>query len=104
MLAYTLLDCKTMDPLEGAGHALAGYLSLRSLCDLELSLLKMCIECRLCQSLILCAHSYRTDPSNEYLMSSAKAGWTRLEQICSTSNEDLLSKWKEIQQSYNNKK
>lgn len=41
MLAYTLLDCKTIDPLEGAGHALAGYLRHRSLSDLELSLLKV---------------------------------------------------------------
>lgn len=41
MLAYTLLDCTTMDPLDGAGHTLAGYLSLRSLSFLEMSVLKV---------------------------------------------------------------
>ncbi|GFT45190.1 hydroxylysine kinase [Nephila pilipes] len=100
MLAYTLLDCKTMDPLEGAGYALAGYLSLRSLSSLEISVLKTCIESRLCQSLVVCAYSYRTDPKNSYLLTSAKNGWSRLEQICSISNEDLLQKWKEIQENY----
>lgn len=41
MLAYTLLDCNSMDPLVGAGHALAGYLKYRSLDQLELSSLKV---------------------------------------------------------------
>ncbi|GFT45191.1 hydroxylysine kinase [Nephila pilipes] len=100
MLAYTLLDCKTIDPLEGAGHALAGYLSLRSLSPLEILVLKTCIESRLCQSLVVCAYSYRTDPKNSYLLTSAKNGWSRLEQICSISNEELLQKWKEIQENY----
>ncbi|GFY54281.1 hydroxylysine kinase [Trichonephila inaurata madagascariensis] len=103
MLAYTLLECKTMDPLEGAGHALAGYLRLRSLSPLEIFVLKTCMESRICQSLVLCAHSYRTDPTNAYLLSSAKQGWSRLEQICSTSKEDLLQKWKEIQEKYASK-
>ncbi|XP_055953820.1 hydroxylysine kinase-like [Argiope bruennichi] len=101
MLAYTMLDCKSIDPLDGAGHTLAGYLSLRSLSSLELSILKMCIQCRLCQSLVLCAHSYRKDPSNSYLLTSSKNGWNRLEQICSISNEDLLLKWKKILDNYN---
>ncbi|XP_054720041.1 hydroxylysine kinase-like [Uloborus diversus] len=100
MLAYTLLDCKTMDPLEGAGHALAGYLSRRQLCSLELSVLKMCISCRLAQSLVLSAYSHRLDPSNAYLLSSAKTGWDRLEQVWNTENESLLNKWKGIQNLY----
>ena len=41
MLAYTLLDCNSMDPLVGAGHALSGYLKYRSLDELELSSLKV---------------------------------------------------------------
>ncbi|GFR31065.1 hydroxylysine kinase [Trichonephila clavata] len=103
MLAYTLLECKIMDPLEGAGHALAGYLSLRSLSPLEIFVLKTCIESRLCQSLVICAHSYRTDPTNAYLLTSAKQGWSRLEQLCNTNKEDLLQKWKEIQEKYASK-
>ncbi|KFM69321.1 Aminoglycoside phosphotransferase domain-containing protein 1, partial [Stegodyphus mimosarum] len=97
MLAYAMLDCKIVDPLEGAGHALAGYLSIRSLSGLELSLLRMCIACRLCQSLVLGAYSYKQDPRNSYIIISAKSGWNRLEQICNISNEDLLNLWKKIQ-------
>lgn len=41
MLAYTLLDCNSMDPLVGAGHALAGYLKYRSLEELEYNSLKV---------------------------------------------------------------
>ncbi|XP_035233599.1 hydroxylysine kinase-like [Stegodyphus dumicola] len=102
MLAYAMLDCTIVDPLEGAGHALAGYLSIRSLSGLELSLLKMCIACRLCQSLVLGAYSYKQDPGNSYIIISARSGWNRLEQICNISNEDLLNLWEKIQQQYNN--
>ncbi|GFT45188.1 hydroxylysine kinase [Nephila pilipes] len=103
MLAYTFMDCKTMDPLEGAGHALAGYLSLRYLSSLEMSVLKTCMESRLCQSLVICAYSYRTDSTNSYLLSTAKNGWSRLEKICNTSNECLLQKWKKVQENYESK-
>lgn len=101
MLAYSLLDCKTLDPLEGAGHALAGYLKNRSLDELELSSLKMCIACRLCQSLVMGAYSHRLDPSNSYLIVSARTGWDRLKQVWNTKDEDLLKMWKNIQNMYN---
>lgn len=41
MLAYSLLDCNSMDPLVGAGHALAGYLEYRSLNESEHNSLKV---------------------------------------------------------------
>jgi len=101
MLAYTLLAYEGDDVLDGPGHALAGYLSLRSLNSLELSLLKVCLECRLIQSLVLCAYSYSQDTNNSYLLTSSKTGWSKLRQISSVRNYDLLQKWKNIELSYN---
>ncbi|KAF8770698.1 Low-density lipoprotein receptor-related protein 2 like protein [Argiope bruennichi] len=71
MLAYTMLDCKSIDPLDGAGHTLAGYLSLRSLSSLELSILKNFADSSCpddwidCGNEICVAYLWRCDGEND---------------------------------------
>ncbi|KAF8770581.1 hydroxylysine kinase-like [Argiope bruennichi] len=91
-----------LESLYALGHVLAGYMSLRHFNDLELSLLKMCIECRLCQVLICCLHAKITYPDNAYISKifTAEMKWTRLQQLADISNANLLEKWNKIIQSY----
>ncbi|GFR12176.1 hydroxylysine kinase, partial [Trichonephila clavata] len=98
MLTHILMGHHGMDVLEAAGHVLAGYLSRRSLSDVELSSLKMCIECRFAQSWVVCAYSSTLDPNNSYVSkcSQSDAKYKMLQQLSAISNEELQKKWRNI--------
>ncbi|GFT60170.1 hydroxylysine kinase [Nephila pilipes] len=98
MLAHVLLECYGTNSLDAGGHALAGYLSRRNLTDIEMSFLKMCAECRIIQSLVLCAYSSRLDPSNSYVAKCSEndVKYKMLQQLSGISNEELLKKWRKI--------
>ncbi|RWS02853.1 hydroxylysine kinase-like isoform X2, partial [Dinothrombium tinctorium] len=93
LCTYIMLDCKTMDPTEAPAYVIAGYTSLRALTDEEFSIIPLCIKARLCQSLVLGAYTYSQDPSNEYILSSSKTGWTRLQNIIDINETMLLQLW-----------
>ncbi|GFW96552.1 hydroxylysine kinase [Trichonephila clavipes] len=106
MIAHVFEECTKIDAVEAGGHAMAGYLSHRRLSDEELSFVKMCIECRLSQALILCAYSGRLDPTNSYVAewSDGNARYKILQEISGISNGELQEKWQNIVQLYSKKK
>ncbi|XP_018333576.1 hydroxylysine kinase [Agrilus planipennis] len=92
-MTYIMLTTKT---LESGGFVLAGYLQNVKLSDLELSLLKICIEARLTQSLMLGAYSFLKDPENHYILTTAREGWNLLERLRSKPDEELLKTWRNV--------
>ncbi|GFY63012.1 hydroxylysine kinase, partial [Trichonephila inaurata madagascariensis] len=102
MLTHVLMGQHDVDVLEAVGHALAGYLSRRSLSDMELSFLKMCIECRFVQSWVACVYSATLDPNNPYVSKSSQSDikYKMLQQLSEISNEELQKKWQNIFQLY----
>ncbi|GFR00899.1 hydroxylysine kinase [Trichonephila clavata] len=106
MIAHMFEECTKIDAVEAGGHAMAGYLSRRRLSDEELSFVKMCIECRLSQALILCAYSGRLDPTNSYVAewSDGNARYKILQKISGIPNAELQEKWQNIFKLYSKKK
>ncbi|XP_071043309.1 hydroxylysine kinase [Parasteatoda tepidariorum] len=100
MMMYAMIVYTEENVLCAPGHVLAGYLTERKFNNLELNSLKMCIECRFCQSLVYGAYSYSRDPQNEYLLETSKTGWDKLKSLTSEKNEDLLQRWKNIADSW----
>ncbi|XP_023711328.1 hydroxylysine kinase isoform X3 [Cryptotermes secundus] len=99
-ICYMMLLAADSNPLDVGGHVIAGYSMVRTLPDVEFSILKICVSARLCQSLVLGAYSYLQDPGNEYLLTTSQKGWDVLQLIWNTPNNDLMSKWKETVTSY----
>ncbi|KAJ9579227.1 hypothetical protein L9F63_024664 [Diploptera punctata] len=67
-----LIAVQLSDPLEAAGHVLAGYSTIRTLPDMENRTHDICICARMCQSLVMGAYSYLQEPGNTYLLSTAE--------------------------------
>ncbi|XP_046399046.1 hydroxylysine kinase [Ischnura elegans] len=96
-MCYMMLQCKHMDQLEAGACFLAGYTSVRQLPESEMKILRTCIAARYAQSLILGAYSYSLNPTNDYVMTTAKLGWKQLKHFWATTSESLHSVWdKEI--------
>lgn len=74
-------------------HVIEGYQELRKLTDLEKKILKVAVCARICQSLVLGAHSYRHDPQNEYLLTTQRSGWVLLAKLWPLSQDEVLRKW-----------
>ncbi|XP_076331911.1 serine/threonine-protein kinase ULK3-like isoform X2 [Tachypleus tridentatus] len=96
MMTYCMIECTTMDHLDAAGHALAGYLSEKTLTEEELSLLQVCIAARICQSLVMGAYTYSLNPTNTYVLQTSRTGWTVLRKLWKTDWDSLYSRWNEI--------
>ena len=79
---------------------MAGYEKIRSLPPHEMEILKVCVAARYAQSLVMGAYSYQQDPGNDYLLVTAKTGWTNLTNFWNLPQKDLYKKWNEIKQSY----
>ena len=99
-VAYVMLQATTFDPLEVGGHILAGYTTVVDLPDLERALLRAAVAGRLVQSLVLGAYNYSLDPTNGYLLTTARRGWHVLHVLWETPSEALYEMWDQIQQSY----
>lgn len=75
-------------------YVLSGYKSVRKdITIAEKNILNICVQARLCQSLVNGAFAFSQDPGNEYLLSSQKTGWIILEQLYNMSNEEVLKIW-----------
>lgn len=59
---------------------------------------QICVMARLCQSLVLGANSSLQDPSNEYVLTTAKTGWSLLEQLYKQPENDVLDRWEILSQ------
>ena len=100
IVAYVMLVATTFDPLEVGGHMLAGYKSVLALPEVERALLRVCVAGRLVQSLVLGAYSYSLDPTNDYLLTTARRGWRVLHALWDTPPDTLHALWADIGQSY----
>jgi hypothetical protein len=47
------------------------------------------------------AYSYEQDPSNDYVLTTSKTGWIKLNQFWKMPKEELYQLWNEIVESYN---
>ncbi|CAC5381444.1 AGPHD1 [Mytilus coruscus] len=102
MVAYLSIDCKEFDQLDVGGHVLAGYFTELKLNAEEMDVMRICICCRLVQSLVMGAYSYHMTPSNTYVLQTAKRGWPLLWKFWKTPKIDLLNRWDEIINDYKN--
>ena len=79
---------------------LAGYTSVLALPEVERALLRVCVAGRLVQSLVLGAYSYSLDPTNDYLLTTARRGWCVLHALWDTPPDTLHVLWADIGKSY----
>ena len=103
-IMHMSLDSGPMDLLSIGGHVLAGYLHQMALNDAEWRVLKESVCARYCHALVLGAYSYSLDPSNDYVLITAKKpGWDQLKTLWETPKERLYSKWQSIIRTHNSK-
>ena len=95
-IMYMMVDNKFMDPLDVGGHILFGYFKHRTLNDAEFDALKLLVAARFSQSLVMGAYCYSKDPGNEYLLMTAKQGWTVLDALWRKDKGELYSHWRDI--------
>ncbi|XP_068212323.1 hydroxylysine kinase [Palaemon carinicauda] len=100
IVMYAMIEVKVMEPNEAGGHILAGYLTQRDLSELEWEVLKECVAARFAQSLTMGAYSIQQDPGNDYLLVTAAKGWKVLREFWTTPKEQVISRWKNIIESY----
>ncbi|XP_078310414.1 hydroxylysine kinase-like isoform X2 [Crassostrea virginica] len=103
LLCYVLLGaCAGEDPIELAGHALAGYLSEFPLPKPDLSVLKICVTARLVQSLVLGAYTASVEPGNkDYVLQTQSKGWSLLHTLHARPATDVYTTWGRILKQYN---
>jgi len=98
---YLMLKYPEMDPNLAGAHIIAGYSKHRDVTEEELSILPVIVACRFCQSLVIGEHKFADDPTNEYVLDTAKCGgWEVLQDFWSQPKQELIQKWKEIIDSY----
>ncbi|KAF2351169.1 Aminoglycoside phosphotransferase [Trinorchestia longiramus] len=94
-LAILVMSLLTMKNEEWvAACAISGYCSKRPLTELEWDVIYECVCARLCTSLTMGAYSISQDPGNEYLLTSAKQGWTVLASLLRASKPHTLDSWR----------
>lgn len=99
LIAYASLQAETFDPLEVGGHALAGYRSVMEFPVLERSLLRVAVAGRLTQSLVLGAYNHSLDPTNQYVLTTARTGWRVLHALWDTPEDVVEELWRGIEES-----
>jgi len=99
-IMYMMTQCEVIDPNLAGGHVLAGYKTVRDVTSVEMDILRVCVAGRYVQSLVLGAYTNQQDPSNEYVLITAKTGWRNLRRFWECSKEELYKQWAEITNSY----
>ena len=99
-IMYMSVDNKVIDPLLAGGHVLAGYCSVLPLNEFEFDVLKVCVAGRYAQSLVLGQYTISIDPGNDYVITTAKNGWSQLEKLWTTPKAELYQKWHSIMDTY----
>lgn len=101
-IMYMMLDSKIVDLLDVGGHVLAGYSSSseRGLNEVEFKALRVCVAARYAQSLTMGAYTYSVNPTNEYLLTSARNGWMQLSRLWNTPSAELYKRWTDILKKY----
>lgn len=91
---YMMLMGNLDNFLEFGSQVIAGYNSECQLSELEWDLLKVCIETRYCQSLVMGAYTHHQDPSNTYVLTTSTKGWEQLIKFRSISKDEIQHIWK----------
>lgn len=91
---YMMLMGNDDNFVELGTEVIAGYISECPISQLEWDLLKICIETRYCQSLVMGAYTHHQDPSNTYVLTTSKKGWKQLKKFRSISQKALQDIWK----------
>ncbi|KAI1285316.1 Hydroxylysine kinase [Halotydeus destructor] len=91
--AYCMFESKVLDPILAPKYAVQGYERVRSLNEQEKQALPFCVAARMAQSLTLGAYSHKSDPGNEYLLTTAKTGWSLLSNLRKHTSEELIKLW-----------
>ncbi|CAH1992278.1 unnamed protein product [Acanthoscelides obtectus] len=99
VMTYMILEARDLD---AGGHVIAGYGSVRKISNDEFGLLKVCVEARLCQSLVIGAYCSLREPDNPYILSTAAKGWEMLDKIRSYPEDKLLDNWRAISDPHKN--
>lgn len=101
-IMYAMIAKKGLHIVDVGGHVLAGYLSECTLDLAEMDAMKVCIAARYCQSLVMGAYTFLQDPSNTYVLQTAKEGWGQLKKFWETPKVELYAIWEEIRKMYRN--
>lgn len=92
-IAYLMLG-KT-DPVATASHIYKGYVAQIPLTEVENAVLPCLVAARLVQSVTMSAFSHSKDPTNDYLLITAKTGWDALRLVTGMEEEIFLQRLKE---------
>ena len=95
-ITYMSLDAPKDIQLDVGGYILAGYQQFMTLNEDEFDSLVVLVCARLCQSLVFGAHGYLLDPTNTYLLTTAKRGWEFLHRLWKLPQDDVKIRWKSI--------
>lgn len=58
------------------------------------------MSARLCQSLVLGLYTHSLDTSNQYLLTTQKAGWKLLEELYEKTDSDVINAWNAVADDY----
>ena len=94
LLTYIMLLMVDDDPLQYAAPVIQAYQEVLPLETCELQLLYYCVLVRICLSVLIGAHSYIQDPSNNiYQLCTQKCGWKLLKILLDTPKEEVDRLW-----------
>ncbi|XP_034239878.1 hydroxylysine kinase [Thrips palmi] len=85
----------TSGDLDAVGQVLQGYSEHRPVPAHWVSLLKVCVCARLCQSLVLGLQSHAMDPQNTYVLDSQENGWPLLQTLWRMPHGSIEQQWQE---------
>ena len=95
-IAHLCTGSTLVDELEVGGHVLRGFLERCRMGAAEYGCLRACVMARLAQCLVLGAHSYRQDPSNDSVLDIGLRGWPLLRRLWATPASALYASWDAI--------
>ncbi|XP_060566895.1 hydroxylysine kinase-like [Ruditapes philippinarum] len=99
-IAYMMIETTTLEPIEAAGHTLAGYFNTFPLPAADCQVIKECICARLAQSVTYGSYEHKLDPSNTYCLRTSEKGWPVLRRLWKIPKSELYTYWEQILQNY----
>ena len=99
-VCYMMMEaCRkgTVPPIEAGGLVLAGYFQTNTLTEAEKSMLKISIEARCVQTLVMGQYTFRhVYPGNSYVLNTQKGGWETLQRLRELTADELWTRWNNI--------
>lgn len=81
--------------IQAGGYVLKGFITEQAIPANEKRVISLCIQARLCQSVVNGLYYYSLNPDNEYILSSQKAGWNILEQLFNLDDAEVVKSWED---------